>query len=69
MRKNHTDIPWGPIIPHEIYEGYVAFCQRQKDRVRRLNPDFERRHQERRAKRAWPEKFEHKSMGVNNVIT
>lgn len=48
MRTNHTKIPWGPVVPHVVYEGYVAFCERQRDRVRRINPDFERRHQERR---------------------
>lgn len=65
MRQQHTTIPWGPVIPHETYEGYIAFCERQRDRVRRVNPDFERRHQERRL---YPLQSKHHSMGVNNVI-
>lgn len=46
MRQNHNTIPWGPVIPHEVYEGYVAFCKRQRDRTEHC--DFDRRHQERR---------------------
>ena len=38
MRKNHTNIPWGPIITHETYEGYVAFCKRQKERLEAMDP-------------------------------
>lgn len=50
MRLNHTTIPWGPVIPHEQYEGYVAFVQRQKDRAK--HSEFDRRHQERRVARS-----------------
>ena len=46
MRQNYTTIPWGPVVPHETYEGYVAFCQRQKDRQK--HSEFDRRHQDRR---------------------
>jgi hypothetical protein len=33
MRKRHTTIPWGPIVTRETWEGYVAFCKRQRDRL------------------------------------
>ena len=32
-RGNHTDIPWGPVVPHETYDGYRDFCKRQKERL------------------------------------
>ena len=54
MSREHTIIPWGPIVPHEVYEGYIAFCQRQRERCKHV--DFDRRHQDRRVSNPTPVK-------------
>ena len=36
MRQNHTTIPWHPTDQYDLYEGYVAFCQRQRERLDKL---------------------------------
>lgn len=33
MRKNHTNIPWPPIMAPRVFEGYKAFVKRQQDRL------------------------------------